>query len=69
MYQITFESNGVKISKSANNEDEVRKLVYVYTNLSQKEREIIIGDILAAKNKPLVQEDKPKKSKEDGSNL
>lgn len=46
MYQLKFESGGVEIHKTAKNEKEVRRLVYLYTLGSQAEKEAKIKEIL-----------------------
>lgn len=49
MYTLNFEVNGKKIEKKAHNENEVKRLIYVYTVGSQTEKQALIDDVLQSK--------------------
>ena len=70
MYELTFEVNGKKITKSAKTEKEVKRLVYVYVNGSQHEKDALVSDIVSKKEADKLNDlIKPKNKKEDVSNL
>ena len=66
MYSIDFELNGKKITKEAQNEQEVRRLVFIYTLGSQAEKEQLIKEILSKKDIDILEQHiKSNKSKKD----
>lgn len=65
MYSIDFESNGKVLKKTAKNEKEVRRLVYIYTLGSQQEKDTLIQEIVSKKDIENIQKlIKPKKEKD-----
>lgn len=70
MFELTFETQYGTVKKTAKDEKEVRKLVYIYTVGTQEQKEALIKEVISAKETEKLNEFiKPKKAKEDVSNL